>query len=65
MRRFMSYRLIPSYSMTDMRREAPGSVVLPIEKGVTDIPQMSSLARSQTVQKLDVEKTTQRRIQLF
>lgn len=43
-----------------MFREAAGSVVLPLEKGVTDIPPMSSLARSQTVQNLDAEKTSQR-----
>eukprot|EP00434_Breviolum_minutum_P035677 symbB.v1.2.031588.t1/scaffold3684.1/size52080/2 len=33
-----------------------GSVVLPIEKGVTDIPPMSTLARSQTVQIPGVDK---------
>ncbi|CAK9086930.1 Ankyrin-2 (ANK-2) (Ankyrin-B) (Brain ankyrin) (Non-erythroid ankyrin) [Durusdinium trenchii] len=33
-----------------------GSVVLPIEKGITDIPQMGSLARSQTVQIGGVDK---------
>ena len=43
--------------MTEMFREAAGSVVLPIEKGVTDIPPMSTLARSQTVQNLDVTMT--------